>query len=333
MQRGLLHNIYIYLLVLVSGVGIGCTMQTTEITPYPIQRFDSELYGVLNDTASYAQFAACYGNWLPLYSSGVLSLPQPADGDYLPLLQQVYSDSLFVQLAKDVQQQYPTLDSVNIALAHAFARYERALPSAVLPTIYTHLSGLHQSVVVADTLLSISLDHYLGNDYPIYKSLLYPYQRIAKEQRNIAPDVLRAWIYTQYPQPSGSATLLDKIVYEGTVLYALTQLFPSWSVYDLLAYTPEQAAWCRQNESQIWQRVVTERHLYATSKLLLAQYTAPAPFTAPVSVESPPLLGTWLGWRMVSNYLDNQRGASWQQLLQQTPLAQEVLRISKYRGK
>lgn len=331
MQR--LHQICIYLLLLVvCGVGEGCTYRQPS-QPYPIHRFDRELATALDDSTRYPKLLVQYSEWLPIYYSGVLSLPTAIDNNYYPLLQEAFNQHPLSQLQHDVQQQYPTLDSLAYSLASALWHYERAIDGATLPTVATHVSGLHQSMVVVDTLLSISLDHYLGSQYPLYQSQLYPYQCVAKEAKYIAPDALRAWIYTQYPQPLGDETLLARMIYEGTVLYALTELFPSWSVYDLLAYTPEQEAWIVENEEAVWHRIVTERHLYATSPLLLAQYTATAPFTSPISAESPPLLGSWLGWRVVSSYLERKRGSSWATQLTEPLAAQELLRESKYTAK
>ena len=54
------------------------------------------------------------------------------------------------------------------------------------------------------------------------------------------------------------------------------------------------------------------------------------PFTSEVSQDSPGRLGTWVGWRIVESYMNNNEQVTIQQLLDNED-AQNILENSKYR--
>ena len=68
----------------------------------------------------------------------------------------------------DVQKQYEEIDDINDELTEAFNRLKEELPGIEFPHIYTQVGSFDQSVIVGDHSLGISLDKYLGSDYPFY---------------------------------------------------------------------------------------------------------------------------------------------------------------------
>jgi hypothetical protein len=59
-------------------------------------------------------------------------------------------------------------------------------------------------------------------------------------------------------------------------------------------------------------------------------YLNEAPFTAPVSQDSPGRVGTWVGWQIVKSYMDKNKNVSLQQLVSENNY-QQLLEKSDYR--
>ena len=113
-----------------------------------------------------------------------------------------FQDSTLQALIKDVNVQYHNLDDINRQFTMAFRRLSQMLPDLDIPSIYTQIGSLDQSIVVADSLLGISLDKYLGTDYPAY--LRYGYsqrQRSMMTRDFIVPDGLGFYLLSCYPMP------------------------------------------------------------------------------------------------------------------------------------
>lgn len=300
-----------------------------------LERFDRDLPRFVSDTTDNpAKFIKQYSDFLPLYCYGILNLSPENSGDSLYTrsgLSEFLSNAAIKKLYDDAETEFSSINDIESGLSDAFSRYTGLFPGNPIPRILTHISGLNQSIIISDSLISISLDQYLGASYPDYKSIFYPYQLAMKERSRIAPDVMQVLLYTQFPPTNNSRTLLDEIVYEGSILYALQQIFPEKTIGQILGYQDKEINWCIENESAIWDKIIRQKHLFSTDLLLKSKYLGPAPFTAPVSPESPGRAGRWIGWRIVSEYM-KRCDCPLQELLGHPDNGEEILKISKYKG-
>jgi hypothetical protein len=201
------------------------------------------------------------------------------------------------------------------------------LPGRKMPDMYLHVSGFKENVIVSDNVISVSADKYLGKDYPVYKQFFEPYRLLQMQPKLLTRDYLKAWLLSDLLPPLKSPRLLDDMIQEGKVLYALSKLLPGWPLYDLLSYTPEQEAWCNDNEKKIWQTIVKSNHLYSSDFLLIGRYVNDAPYTATLGLQSPGRVGAWVGWRIVQAYASKNNV-----LLEQLFLSdsQKLLKASGY---
>lgn len=300
-----------------------------------LERFDRDLppfvSGTINDSL---RFIKEYYDFLPIYCYGILDLPQngPKDSIYNQTgLNEFLSHPAIKKLYEDTETAFQKTDDIEMSLSDAFSRYTQLFPGSYIPRVLTHVSGLNQSIITSDSLISISLDHYLGASYPGYQNVYYPYQLPAKERKRIAIDAIQVWLYTQFSQNDTDKTLLDKMVYEGSILYALQQIFPQKELKEILGYSDNDIAWCQKNEKAIWDRIIRQRHLFATDLLLKNKYLEPAPFTSPISSESPGRFGRWIGWRIISEYMKKE-DCSLSQLLEQIDNGEQILKTSRYKG-
>ncbi len=289
-----------------------------------IIRFDKDLLEYITSPSDAKALAleTEYKNLLP-YFSRVAVGNNKID---LNQLQKYFSHPQLYKLYSETITKFSDLSDVEDELTTASIRAKDILDKK-LPAFYVHVSGLKQNVIVADSLISLSLDKYLGRDYGLYAAFFEPYQLTTMSPEYISRDYLKAWILSEFVPENKPKDLLQTMINEGKILYLLDALLPEKKPEILLGYTSNQMQWSTQNERQIWHAIIEKKHLYSTDPYLAARYITDAPYTTTLSPESAPRAGQFIGWRMVDQYMKNTKKTP-RELLQET--AEEILRISKY---
>ena len=187
---------------------IGCQLQMRPSDEQQKQegvvldRYDrvESMYLTLADFAALHQMRTEYPLQTRTLIEHVLQLGPVDDPDINNRLLIFFQDSTLQDIINDVARQYENTDLLEKQLSQAFSRLATMLPGMKIPHLYTQISSLDQSIVVSDTLVGISLDKYLGKDYPIY--LKYGYseqQRRMMTRQYIVPDCLCFYLLGHYP--------------------------------------------------------------------------------------------------------------------------------------
>ena len=109
-------------------------------------------------------------------------------------LRYFYLDSTVQELLDEVHRQYGDLSDLEADFESAFAELKKQDPTFQRPHVYTQISCLHQSIVVGDTLIGISLDKYLGADFPLYQQYYTEEQRAQMTREAIVQDAINAYL-------------------------------------------------------------------------------------------------------------------------------------------
>lgn len=286
-------------------------------TPIKIERFDHDFYAL-----DSVQLATKYGNFLPIYVHQIMQIAPGRIDDFK-------ADSAFAALRKQVDSVYADIEDVEQTLSVAFAYYKHYFPKNALPKVSFHVSGFNQSIVTTPGRVSASLDNYLGQNYPMYAQVAYQYEMPFMTPRHLPIDILLGWLTSEYPDTNGR--LLESMLYHGKIIYLLQVCFPDQEAAEILCYTPKQLDWCKRYEKNIWAMLVEKRELYSTDWRTITKYTQPAPFTNGLSQEeSPGRVGVFIGWRIVSAYMEQNKQVTLQDLMNETD-AQKILQLSGYR--
>lgn len=139
---------------------------------------------------------------------------------------QYFQDSVLQMIVDEVALQYADLSDVNRSLSTAFERMQQMLPDVKVPQVYTQIGSLDQSIVVGNGMLGISLDKYLGSDYPIYVRYGYDsQQRVSMSRVFIVPDCLLFYLLSVYPYPGNleTATHEERNRHLGAIQYVVNQ--------------------------------------------------------------------------------------------------------------
>lgn len=294
-----------------------------------ILRFEKDLFE-LKQNQDFKLFKKKFEHILPIYSNKVIGLGNPEDSGYLQYLNKFLFDSTMTLVANRVNEKYPNLNQIEGELTDAFKYMKYYFPNKKTPSIYTQISGFNQSIVVSPDLIGISLDKYLGKDCEFYSYLGTPlYARENMTSERIGQDVILAYALTEFPFHPIKDDLISNMIYQGKIRYLVQSLMPKKSEADIMKYTPDQLAWCKENEELIWGFIIEQKHLFSTEYRTIIKYINDGPFTSGMPQESPSRTGIWLGWQIVNEYMKSHKDLSLSDLMKENDYGL-MLRESAY---
>ena len=300
-----------------------------------IGRFDVALMNYLSlspdERNNNSSLFKDYTRFLELYTAHVVSIENARSKQEVSKgLVSFFSDPTLFYLYKDAESKFADISQIEQEASSAFSFLAANLPGIVIPEIYFHVSGLNQNVVAGEQILSLSIDKYLGSDYPLYSNYFYEYQRKDMVPERATLDLAMGFLLSEFPYAGNEEVLINKMIYWGKIKYILSLAFPEKEKSFIMGYTPEQLNWCINNRSDIWKKIVGKKNLYSTDRLLIAKYTEPAPHTTPLSEDAPPQAGIWVGWQIVEYYMINNPTVTIPMLLKNNNFV-EILKKSGYR--
>ena len=298
--------------------------------PVRIERFDRALLEMIEsgDTVLGKKLLDAYPYELEIVGKGVLNMQSPAQPGFFERFIRYYSEPTLKRLYEEAVAKYADVSDIETQLGQAFTFLKANFPEMQIPAVYMHVSGFNQNVLVGDSLLSLSIDKYMGEDFPLYQAFFPNYQRIKMQRTRVAADYLTGWLMSEYPFEGNESVLLDRMLYEGKIKYIVSLALPELSPAQLMGYTEAEQAWCEAHEKTLWSTIIERKHLYTPDRLTTEKYLRNTPCTF-LSDETPGNVGTWIGWRIISSYMQAVK-PTLPDLMKQTN-AQELLGMAKYR--
>lgn len=147
-------------------------------------------YLTIGDFSALQQMNIDYPMETRMLIEDVLHLGEVSDPEINSKFLKYYQDTTLQSIVADAEAQYANIDDINILFGKAFKNMASMCPSLSRPRIYAQIGALDQSIVVGNNAVGISLDKYLGSDYPLYKRYYNNVQRATMNRENIVPDAL-----------------------------------------------------------------------------------------------------------------------------------------------
>ncbi|PKQ61662.1 gliding motility lipoprotein GldB [Labilibaculum manganireducens] len=335
MQLNHYKNTSASILILLLGFLYSCNSDTKSPDvsnidlEVKIQRFEQELFAVKQES-DLNQLRQQYPDVLQLYSNKVIGLGDSDDSDYMVYLNKFLTDSTMNQVADSVAKKFPTLDKEEKELTNAFKYLKYYFPEKPIPNCYSQISGFNQSIVVAQNLIGISLDKYLGKDCAFYSYLGTPmYARENMIPERIVQDVVLAYALTEFPFTPLKDDLISNMIYQGKIRYFLQAMMPEKSEADVMKYSQKELEWCEENDELMWGYIIEQKHLFTSEYRTVIKYINDGPFTPGMPQESPSRTGIWIGWQIVKEYMVKHPEVTINQLMTENDYA-AMLRESAY---
>ena len=283
-----------------------------------IDRFEQQFY--TTTTATLPKIKSEYPYLFPVYNSDSIWLQKIKDVDE-------------IKLFNETQQVFGDFKKETLEIEDLFKHIKYYNTSFKAPKVITLVTNLdyESKVIYADSLLFVALDMYLGKENPIY--IDFP----AYISKNFEKQQLVVDIATEISKRNFNITrkrqFLDVIVDEGKRMFLIESYLPKHSKASLLGYTLKEYEWAVNNESEIWKYFIENKLLYSSDADLRTRFVDKAPFSKffiDIDKETPGSIGVWLGWQIVTSYMNNNN-VTLQQLLQTN--ADEIFNKSKYKPK
>ena len=315
----------IIILLLVLLVNFSCKKETKSNIDVSnininveVDRFEQKFFNTTAETLP--KLKSEYPYLFPIYNSDSIWMRKINNKDEIELFnktQEVFDD--FTEQKSEITDLFKHIKY-----------YHKNFTAPKIITLVTDLD-YESKVIYADSLLFVSLDLYLGKDNSAYLDFpAYISQNFDKSQ--LVVDIANE-IGKKYFNNGAKRQFLDIIIDEGKRIYLTESYLPNHSKASLLGYTPEALEWATINESQIWKYFIENKLLYSPDSNLRMRFIDKAPFSKffiDIDKESPGSIGVWLGWQIVTSYMNNNN-VTLQQLLQTN--ADEIFKKSKYKPK
>lgn len=326
-------------LVLALFLLVGCNSDPLDIdlgeskVELSFKRLDQDLFalnpsaGETNTDALYAK----YGQFLVDYCEGILQIGNPEGASFPYSVAQFITDENMKVLYDDTQTEYGNTSEIERDLTGAFNYFHYHFPDSTIPEIVFMISALKYPVVATKNTLGVSLDMFLGADYPVYPMVGLPqYMYANMKSDQVVPQAMKGWIQSMYETEAERNTLLDYMIFEGKMLYVMDAVLRNDADSTKIGFTSESIDWCSSYETRVWAHLVDKELLYDTQYMSINKWINQAPFVAGIPKESPGRLGQWVGWQIVRKFMKENPKTTIQELMLNQD-AQEILTKSKYK--
>ncbi|MDR0414540.1 MAG: hypothetical protein LBH84_03900 [Prevotellaceae bacterium] len=300
----------------------GCQSERSKLAKInltiEVQRFDRELLTLNPDSLPLLVPALQqkYGDFFTYYCKGIIDVGMPQDSGFWGYLAEFLSDDIVRESYTEVQRTFSDCSELNAKLTDAFKRYKLHFPDDKTPRIVAYVSGFNQSIMLAEGVIGVGLDKYLGADYPLYPQLgFYKYVTRKMYPSKIPADIMDALAEALFPYNVRQDELLGRMVWEGKRLYFARQMLPAEPDTAIFGFTQKELDVCHNNESYIWMYLIENKLLFSTNTFTIDKFTEDRPFTQEFSREAPGRAANWVGYRIVSRYMERASGVTLPQLM------------------
>ncbi len=305
-----------------------------------IERFDQDIDLLTKDSLAKSAILLRnkYGIFYDDFMSGILQVGSTGDTSYYKNLQTVLHNPDYNALREEVKKVFPDMSKQNEELSQAFKYVKYYFPQQKIPRVISFFSGFAVQVPVGNEYIGIGLDMFLGANskfYPALRQSIPQYISRRFTPDHITPRVMETFVREDmFPEPDSLNTLLDRMIYNGKIMYLLNKFLPDVADSVLMGYSREQQQWAQQYEAQVWGYFLEENLLYETDYMKVQKYLSEAPFTPGLgnAQQSSPKLAIYCGWQIVEHFMAEHRELSLQALMKNTNY-QEILTESHYKPK
>ncbi len=216
-------------------------------------------------------------------------------------------DTLQIELRQAVDSAFSDFDEERQEITLLFKHIAYYFPNLNTPTVITLTTDVdyENRIILADTLLLIGIDNYLGRDHRFYRGI-DRYISKGLDKQYLESDIVSAFSKKVISYPR-DRSFIAQMIYYGKELY-LKDLLLTWqSDAQKIGYDTDEYSWALANEEQIWRYFIERELLYSTDLQLGPRFLDPAPFSKfrlELDNESPGRLGRFMGWQIVRAFME-----------------------------
>lgn len=223
-----LYYISLIALFLLSACEIRLKTDDDDLkTRIEVQRYDrlEGRYLTTGDFSALQQMNIDYPMETRTLIEDVLRLGEVNDPEINSRFLNFYQDTILQSIIADAELQYASMTDINKGLSLAFDRLDELIPGLPTPTVYSQIGALDQSIIVGDNTIGISLDKYLGCEYPLYFKYYSATQRRGMAREYIVPDCMCFYLLAQFPLRNHDAKTQElRDLHMGKVMWTVNRV-------------------------------------------------------------------------------------------------------------
>lgn len=244
---------------------------------------------------------------------------------FFELLSDPGIDTLFTE----VEKTFGDLSDIEKQFESAFKHIKYYYPEFTVPTVKTVVTGILHDMHLSDSLIILGLDYYLGPDGKYTPDIpTYIAERYQKEY--MVPQCILLMSTGFNANDRKDQTALADMIFYGKSYYFTRQMIPGISDTLITGYSGKEAREITEHEDIIWAGLLENEALYETSHIIKEKFLGERPKTYEIGENCPGRIGRWVGYRIVSKYMENHPEVTLRQLMA-NPDAQQIFTESAYR--
>ena len=181
--------------------GDGTPISSLGDSSMPIRRYDllEMRYLTTGDYSALQKMRTTYIVETSALVESLLKIGALGESGINERFKKYYEDPTLSAAIEDVDSTFMNMDKENEQLRTCLNRMRRLLPDIELPDVYTQIGDFEQSIVVCGRCVGISLEKYLGPDYPVYKRFFDAQQRKQMSREYMIPECMSIYLLSQFP--------------------------------------------------------------------------------------------------------------------------------------
>jgi hypothetical protein len=296
-----------------------------------ILRFEVDLFE--NKLNTLEAFKAKYGAFVNDYTMGIMGFPGNENEAFAQLM--LYkTDPNAKKLYQLVKEKYGDFSVYEKELTKAYQYFKYYYPKDSIPVVITYISNFSLYMnPIGEGYIGVSLDMHMGQDFPSYQyTNIENYWKKILIPQTISVHHIMAHANDKFIGYNRGKHFLDEIVYQGKLLYFLDATLRQVPDPIKIGLTQEEFDWCVKEQSNIWSFFVKEQILYETDSRKFERFIKEGPFTIASGVpeKSPPMLGRYIGWQLVKQYMSKNPEVTLPELMS-TIKSEIILQKSRFK--
>ena len=229
----IVRKLYIIILNFILLASTACELklkqygEDSQTTLVEVQRYDrlQSRYLTTGDFSALQQMNIEYSMETRTLIEDVLRLGEVNDPEINSKFLNFYQDTILQSLIADAELQYASMSDINKQFSSAFKKLKKLSPKMRMPVIYSQIGALDQSVIIGNNTIGISLDKYLGKDYPLYSRFYTEEQRQLMTREHIVPDCMSFYLLGMYPLKNyETRTQYERDLHMGKIMWTVNWL-------------------------------------------------------------------------------------------------------------
>lgn len=229
-----------------------------------------------------------------------------------------YSNKFIKQLSKRISAKNLLNSTVKTNISNGFKRMKANFHNGKLPkTIYQINSSFSSSVFCSENEIAVGVERYLGPETDVIQQLpsqdFYGWIKESMRKEYLERDVLTAWLMTHYLEET-TENYASEMIRWGKIIFITKICLPEISENNILRYNQKQFEWAQNSEKSMWKYLIDNEVLFKIDEETRVNLLNEGPFSVGLPEESPDRMGQFMGYRIVSSYMEDTE-TSLEQLL------------------